>query len=154
MLFDALNDERVGRYIGGPDVTTVEALYARIEHLRQGPPPEARQTWLNFAVLLDSTVIGRVEATLHSDITEIAYLIGPRYWGRGFGLEAVRLLLEQVAREGVSDFWATTEPDNLASVSVLTGLGFQETEPSTAPLLLSYDAGDRTFHRSDGPTAR
>ena len=154
MLFDALNDERVGRYIGGPDVTTVEALYARVEHLRLGPPPEARQLWLNFAVLLDATVVGRVEATVHSGLAEIAYLIGPRFWGRGFGLEAATLLLEEVAREGVSDFWATTEPGNFASAEVLARLGFEETDPSTAPLLLSYDIGDRIFYRSDEPTAR
>ncbi|MBU6243757.1 MAG: GNAT family N-acetyltransferase [Actinomycetales bacterium] len=154
MLFDALNDERVGRYIGGPDVTTVEALYARIEHLRQGPSPQARQSWLNFAVLLDSTVVGRVEATVHSGIAEIAYLIGPRYWGQGFGREAAGLLLEQVSLEGVSDVWATTEPDNVASVNVLVQLGFRESEAFAAPPLLSYDDGDRIFHRSDEPPAR
>ena len=38
-LFAALDDERVGRYIGGPDVTTIEALHERIDFLAAGLSP-------------------------------------------------------------------------------------------------------------------
>ncbi|MBM3688350.1 MAG: GNAT family N-acetyltransferase [Actinobacteria bacterium] len=149
MLFAALDDPRVGHFIGGPDVTTLEALRARIDRVTDGPPPESGQTWLNFAVLLGPTVIGRVEATVHEGIAEIAYLIGPRWWGCGYGAAATSLLLDNLAVTGVTDYWATTMPDNLASVGVLVHLGFSEVETRDAPLLHSYDDGDRVFHRRD-----
>ena len=149
MLFAALDDPRVGHFIGGPDVTTLEALRARIDRVTDGPPPQSGQTWLNFAVLLGPTVIGRVEATVHDGIAEVAYLIGPRWWGCGYGAAATSLLLEHLVAAGVTDCWATTMPDNLASVGVLVHLGFSEVEPRDAPLLHSYDDGDRVFHRRE-----
>lgn len=159
MLFEALDDERVGRFIGGPDVTTLEALRSRIEQLNAGPPPASNHTWLNFAVLLDGIVVGRVEATLHSGIAEIAYLIGPEYWGRGLGMQAASGLMVEASRQGAKDFWATTAPGNHASVRVLERLGFTEILVPQGrvpqervfphPPLLSYDVGDRVFHRGD-----
>jgi len=148
MLFAALDDPRVGLFIGGPDVTSLEALRARITRRRFGPPPPTGQTWLNFAVLSGPTVVGRVEATLHDGIAEIAYVIGPAHWGRGLGVQATGLLLDRLASMGIADAWAATHPGNHASMTVLTRLGFEECEPTLAPHLLSYDAGDRVFSRS------
>ena len=150
MLFRALDDPRVGLFIGGPDVTTVDALHARIQRLNVGPPPSSRQSWLNFAVLLESTVVGRVEATIHSGIAEIAYLIGPDFWGRGLGVEAAGLLMDEVRRQGCTQFWAATAPGNHASIRVLEHLGFVETGMPEHPTIVSYDEGDRVFHRGDG----
>ena len=87
-LFEALDDERVGRYLGGPDVPNVEATVARIESVNAGPGPGWDEQWLNWAVLLDGTVIGRVEATLRHDtsqpgVAEVAYVFGPPLVGQG-----------------------------------------------------------------------
>ena len=149
MLFAALDDPRVGRFIDGPDVTTLDALRTRIDMVDAGPAPESGQAWLNFAVLLGPTVIGRVEATVHDGLAEIAYLIGPRWCGCGYGAAATSLLLDNLAVTGVTDYWATSMPDNLASVGLLEHLGFSEVEPSNAPPLHSYDDGDRVFHRRE-----
>jgi RimJ/RimL family protein N-acetyltransferase len=144
-LFAALDDDRVGRFIGGPDVTTLEALQTRIRALQMGPPPESHQRWLNFAVLQGTTVVGRVEATLHDGIAEVAYLIGPRYWGLGFGTGATDLLIRRVNHEGFKTLWATTAPGNVASARVLHRLGFTEESGNACPQLLSYEEGDRVF---------
>ena len=145
LLFDALNDEQVGEFIGGPDVTTLKDLKNRIHHLQLGPPPDSGQRWYNFAVILDELVIGRVEATSHEGITEIAYLLSPKFWNRGLGTSATGLMIEKLKAEGYFDFWATVTPGNVASERVLTNLGFVETEMPTSQRLLSYESGDLVF---------
>jgi RimJ/RimL family protein N-acetyltransferase len=152
-LFDALNHVEVGEFIGGPDVTTLSELEDRIKHLQIGPKAETGQRWFNFAVLLESVVIGRVEATAHDAIVEIAYLITPSLCGQGLGTVATELLLNELRSGGEHNFWATTVPENIASVRVLEKLGFVEIDPSQAPLLLSYDSGDRVFQLHARPAA-
>jgi RimJ/RimL family protein N-acetyltransferase len=145
LLFDALDDEKVGEFIGGPDVTTVKDLENRIRHLLVGPPADSGQRWYNFTVMLDETVIGRVEATTHAGITEIAYLLSPKYWNRGLGTSATGLMIEKLKAEGHFDFWATVTPGNEGSVRVLKKLGFVETEMPTSTRLLSYEPSDLVF---------
>lgn len=149
-LFEALDDEKVGKFIGGPDVSTLAELEDRIQHLQKGPKQETGQRWYNFAVLLDSVVIGRVEATAHDGIVEIAYLLNPSLWGQGLGTTATELLLNQLRGEGERDFWITAVPENLASARVVEHLGFREIDPDLAPELLSFDKGDRVFNLKDG----
>jgi RimJ/RimL family protein N-acetyltransferase len=142
-LFAALDDPLVGRYIGGPDVTTMAELRARIDRLRAGSGDKA-ETWLNWVVLLDGTVIGRVEATLHDGIAEVGYVFGPRWWGRGLGSQAVRWLLSALQERGIPEVWASVDPANEASIRLLLRLGFEESEPG-AVRVLSFVARDRVF---------
>lgn len=102
---------------------------------------------MNYVVVHDGAVIGRVEATVHDGIAEIAYVIGPRSWGHGWGTEAARLLLDHLASEDVTETWATAASGNVASCRLLRRLGFVETEAADAPQLLSYDVGDLVFRR-------
>ena len=144
-LFTALDDPRVGRYIGGPDVTTMAELRARIDRLLAGSGDDA-ETWLNWVVRLKGTVIGRIEATLHDGVAEIGYVFGPRWWGRGYGSEAVAWLLSELRQQGVPEAWASVDPDNEASIRLLRRVGFEETTPGEV-LLHSYVPGDRVFVR-------
>lgn len=148
-LFDALNHEKVGLFIGGPDVTSLVELEDRILHLQKGPQVKMGQRWFNFAVLLESVVIGRVEATAHDGIVEIAYLLNPSHWGKGIGTAATELLLNELRREGEHDFWSTVVPENVASIKVLENIGFVEINSDLAPELLSYDDGDHVFNLRD-----
>jgi RimJ/RimL family protein N-acetyltransferase len=145
-LFAALDDDRVGRYIGGPDVTSLPALRERIERLRVGPPPGRDELWCNWAVLAGRTVIGRIEATIHDDIAELAYVFGPAWWGRGYATEAVAWMIGEVGSRGTSECWATVTPGNDASVRVLERTGFQPAAPGDRRLL-SYEPGDLTYRR-------
>jgi len=143
-LFDALDDHRVGTYIGGPDVTTLEALEDRIRRVAAGPPPGTGERWCNWVVMLGSRVIGRLEATLHDGIAEIAYVFSPSTWGHGYAAEAVRWLLIELRGARVAAVWATVDPENVASIGLLRRLGFQ---PSAAPRedLRSFDPGDEVY---------
>jgi RimJ/RimL family protein N-acetyltransferase len=152
-LFTALDDARVGAYIGGPDVTTLEALEHRIRRLHEGPPADRLdERWVNIAVILGTNpaedptgdrpvigpVIGRLEATVHDDWAEIAYLLGPAYWGAGYATEAVGWFLGHLERP---ELWAAVHPANEPSRRLLQRLRFERVDAPTRPVS-SYDDGD------------
>ena len=147
-LFDALDHPSVGTYIGGPDVTTVEALREQIVAKRRGPADDG-ETWLNWVVLAGDVVVGRVEATLHDGLAEIAYVFGPSFWGQGYATEATRWMVDHLAdAHGITRCWATVAPGNEASAALLGRLGFVPAAPDAVPdgvQLHSYDDGDLVF---------
>lgn len=143
-LFAALDHELVGRFIGGPDVTTLDALRDRIGLLQAGPPAERDERWYNFVVAADSVVVGRIEATVHDGFAEIAYVFGPAFWGRGYAAEATAWLLDALRSDGITAFWATVVPENRASIALLERLGFVRADASDVTLF-SFDDGDLTY---------
>jgi RimJ/RimL family protein N-acetyltransferase len=148
-LHDALDHPDVARFLPEPDVTTLDALRARIERLAADPPPApAGERWWNFAVRLraDRAVIGRLEATTCGDWGEIAYVFGPRWWGQGLASEATAWLARHLAGHGVAELWAAVHPANAASQRLLLRLGFTPADPPARPLA-SFDPGDRAFVR-------
>jgi RimJ/RimL family protein N-acetyltransferase len=146
-LFAALADEAVHRYLPQPEVTTREALHARIEHLMAGPPRPGERWW-NFAVALraERTLVGRVEATTYGDWGEIAYVFGPRWWGAGLASEAARWLVEHLAAHGIAELWGAVHPANRPSQRLLGRIGFSPVSEPGRPLA-SFDAGDVVFVR-------
>lgn len=150
-LFAALDHPEVGRFIGGPDVTTLHNLQCRIEWLLTGPPPDrADQTWINAVVRRsrDRTVIGRLEATVHPGWAELAWVLGPEHWGRGYGTEAAGWLIDHLAEvHHVTELWATVDPGNLASVKLLRRWGFEEQGARGRRTPESFDEGDLVFAR-------
>jgi len=149
-LHAALDHPDVGLFIGGPDVTTPEALHARIEWLNADPPPSPPgERWWNFAVRLraDRAIIGRLEATTYAGWGEIAYVFGPRWWGLGLASEATHWLVCHLADHGIPELWASVDFDNVASQRLLTRVGFQATEEPERPLH-AFLPGDAVFvHR-------
>lgn len=149
-LFAALDDPRVGAFIGGPDVTTLEALRERIDRLLAGPPadwPEDR--WLNWVMRRadDPTVIGRLEATTYPDRwAEVAWVLGPAHWGQGFATEGARWLLDHLGADlGIGEIWAAIHPNNAASIRMIERLGFEPRPTPPARPLGSYDDIDLVF---------
>ena len=112
--------------------------------------PESATEWRNWTVFLeDGTAVGRIEATLHDGITEIGYVLGPRWWGRGHATEAVGWLVAEADRQGWGPCWAAVSPGNAPSIRLLRRLGFVEGDPGAIPLR-SYDPGDVAFVRASG----
>jgi hypothetical protein len=173
-LHAALDHPDVHRFLLAPDVTTLDALRARIERLSADPSPapasersetgggdgsaggagggapRAIERWWNFAVRLraDHLVIGRLEATTYGDWGEIAYVFGPRWWGQGLATEAGAWLVRHLADHGAAELWAAVHPDNTASQRLLARLGFHGAAPARP--LASFDPGDRAFVRRGG----
>ena len=149
-LFAALDHPDVGTHIGGPEMTTVEALRTRIGHLLEGSG-RSDETWRNWVVRLTATddVIGRLEATVYGGGTwaEVAYVFDPRRWGDGFALESAGWMIDNLRAGGVTELWAAIHPDNARSVRLIERLGFIEVAPPPARPVGSYDEGDLLFVR-------
>jgi RimJ/RimL family protein N-acetyltransferase len=155
-LVAALDDERVGLFIGGPDVTTVEAQHERITRLDAGPGPEwPTEHWHNWVARRadDGVIVGRLEATTYGETrsagewAEVAYVFGPAHWGRGYASEGMTWMLAHLEGElGVSECWAAVHPDNERSLALLQRLGFEPRDEPGRPIG-SYDEGDLVFVR-------
>lgn len=154
-LFAALDDPLVGAHIGGPDVTTLDALHQRIDLLAAGPPEsDLGERWLNWVArrAVDDVVVGRLEATTYDGgWAEIAYVFGPAFWGQGFATEGTAWMIGHLREHhGTTEVWAAVHPDNTGSVRLLDRLGFEQRPgPPTRPLG-SYDDGDLVFVRDAG----
>lgn len=114
-----------------------------------GPPADrSSERWLNYGMRLHNSesLIGRLEATVHDGIAEVAFLLGPAHWGHGYAAEGLRWLHEELTRlHPEARCWATTLPANTRSARLLTACGYVPVDPSTAPELLTYDDGDLVF---------
>lgn len=150
-LVAALADEAVGRYIGGPAVTTVEAMHERIDQLHAGPGPDwPDEHWWNFVVRRtdDGVIIGRCEATTYGERHEwgeVAYLFDPVVWGHGYATEAMQWTLDFLRELGAADLWAAVLPENTRSIALLMRLGFEASAMPPARPVGSYDDGDLVF---------
>ena len=148
-LHAALDHPDVGTWIGGPDVTTVDALRERIAFLAAGPRPGSGDLlWINRVVRAGERVIGRAEATLHDGWAELAWVLDPRAWGQGYGTEVATWLAGHLAAEhATGDLWATVAPGNVRSERLALRAGFVAQDPPFRRDPDSYDPGDRVFAR-------
>ena len=65
----------------------------------------------------------------HPPVLEVAYALLPRYWGRGFAVEAMRGVMTWGVRcLGLKALRASTDAPNTASIRVLEKLGFVESK--------------------------
>jgi RimJ/RimL family protein N-acetyltransferase len=65
-------------------------------------------------------------STLPGGKVEVGYGIGEAWQGQGLAQAALRLWLHRLAEAQVApELWGVVEADNLASVGVLKGVGFQ-----------------------------
>lgn len=88
-------------------------------------------SWKSWAIVkaADSSsdrAIGFVAASAkRKGVTEIGYLIAREASGLGYGREAVCLLIEGLLAQGQRRIVADVDPENRASIALLTALGFK-----------------------------
>jgi RimJ/RimL family protein N-acetyltransferase len=122
-LFTSLTDARIYQHIGESYPKSIDDLSNEIERLSTPPPRHLGiRKCINVAIRrIDvGQAIGRLEATLVDRRAEIAFLLGPNHWGRGFATEAMQWWHSQlINRENVLEFWATVRPANDRSIRLL-----------------------------------
>lgn len=80
-------------------------------------------TW-RITVKPDDEPVGAVACGLERDNAEIGFVVARRFWGRGYGTEAAREILQWAASiHTVGRVWASCDIDNLASIRVLEKIG-------------------------------
>ena len=92
--------------------------------------PDTPGEWFQFAVALRATgqLIGDCAALTRADDPgqcEIGFTIAPRYQGRGYATEAVRLLVGYLFARGKHRITACCDPRNTASAAVLERLAMR-----------------------------
>ncbi len=132
----------------GESPPSVEVFKLGLSRALQGPGPSAvGQMWLNYLVRAADSgdMLGRLEATVHDGLAEVAFLFAPQHWGRGLATEGLLWLHGEIAKvSGMSAFWATTVAQNTRCQALLGRCGYVAAQlPAFG--LLSYDAGDLVF---------
>ena len=122
-----LADPSLYEFTGGTP-PTLEELTARYARQAVGHSPDGTEQWLNWVVLLDSTPVGYVQATVVGDSAEIAWVISPSVQGRGLATEAARAMVELLTAAGVRRLVAHVHPDHVASARVAERLGLRPTD--------------------------
>lgn len=146
-IFEALQAPSVHEFIETSGPWTRETVRRRLERLAEGPPQGSDDIWLNYVVLLDDRLVGRVEATVHGSLAEVAYLFDPTVSGHGYATESVEWLLGHLRDDhAVSEAWATVDPRNAASIRLLGRCGFALRD-SVPVEVQSYDDGDLVYLR-------
>ncbi len=148
-LVPILHCEEVFAFIGG--MPSRDDFTLGLRRALKGPGEKnVDEHWINFAARLVETgeLIGRIEATIHHNLAEVAFLFNPGVWGHGYATEGL-LWLHNYLRDNhnVSAIWATTHPKNARSGALLRKVGYKQTETLGLPLLYSYDEGDLVFQR-------
>jgi ribosomal-protein-alanine N-acetyltransferase len=128
-MFGPMSAAAMYAYIPEQAPVSVAALRQRYQQLERGHPASGRERWLNWIIRLGSGhCAGYVQATIHPESTaDFAFVFAPEHWGRGVAFEACRAAIPSLARDfGVRALFATVDPRNLRSISLLQRLGFDE----------------------------
>lgn len=127
-MAEVLKDPALYVFTGG-EPPSAEQLRQRYAVQVRGGPADGGARWINLIVLQDEQPVGYVQATLPVDHgpTEIAWVIGRSWQGRGYAARAAALLLEVLAAQGVSRVVALIHPAHRASRRVAEKLGLEPT---------------------------
>lgn len=121
-----LSSPELYTYTGG-EPPTADALADRYTRQLAGPP-DSTESWLNWVISQDKTLIGYLQATASADQAEIAWVIGTAWQGRGYAKEAAVGLVAWLQAQGVPRIIAHVHPDHTASAQVAAAAGLTRTD--------------------------
>jgi RimJ/RimL family protein N-acetyltransferase len=131
-MFAVLSDMAIYEYENEPP-HSLEWLQQRFTRLESRQSPDGREQWLNWVLRLrgGGGLIGYVQATVHANgRAGIAYELSSAYWGRGLAQEAVRAMIDELARKyQVHSLSAVLKQRNQRSARLLQRLGFEVATP-------------------------
>lgn len=123
-LVSIYTDREVTRYFSAP-VPTRKAVRGVVERRLHRTLAPGMGSW---TVLWNGTVLGLCHlwpsAQLPGNVAEAGWLLGRKFWGRGFATEAAAAVLDHGRyRLGFPAVWALVHRDNKASLAVTERLG-------------------------------
>ena len=134
-MYDSLCDPRIYEFIDDEPPASIAALAERYARLERGVSPDGRQRWLNWVVRDGGRCVGYVQATREGRWAEIAYVVFPAYWRRGYARTAVTAMIALLrAQHGVDTLRASVDLRNVGSRAVLESLGFAHVETRDATI--------------------
>lgn len=89
----------------------------------------AEGEWISFAIEHEGEVVGDVVAHVREGggIAEIGFTLAPAHHGHGYASEAAAAMVDHlIANHGIHRVEASLDPENVASMRVLEGLGMRK----------------------------
>lgn len=130
-MASVLADPTLYEFIGG-EAPNVMELERRYTVQTRGQSADGSEEWINLVVVLvpGGEPIGYVQATIPrgGEPTEIAWVIGRAWQGRGYATHAAQLLVEYLEERSVSDLVAHIHPSHTASQVIARKLGLYPTD--------------------------
>lgn len=116
-----LSDPRAMRYWSRPEHEKLEESRTFLAFLIGCPDNGAD----DYVLDLNGRVIGKAGSWAPP---EVGFILHPDHWGRGYMFEAMSALIPLLfERHGMEALTADVDPRNVASIALLTRLGFRET---------------------------
>ncbi|HEY5889944.1 MAG TPA: GNAT family N-acetyltransferase [Acidimicrobiia bacterium] len=124
-MVDVLGDVELYEFIGGlpPDLGELSERYgAQVAGSRTRD-----DEWLNWILRLGRSgpAVGFVQATITGSTADVAWVVGVRWQGMGFAVEAASRMIDWLTDRGVNTFTAHIHPDHKASQGVARSLSLE-----------------------------
>lgn len=130
-MSSVLADPTLYEFIGG-EPPSVSELERRYTVQTRGRSADGSEEWVNLVVVLGPRrePIGYVQGTIprQGEPTEIAWVVGRAWQGKGYATRAAQLLVEYLEDRGVRDLVAHIHPGHTASQVIARKLGLHPTE--------------------------
>ncbi len=129
-LHEVLSDPVAMRWWSTPPHTDVAQTREWLGAMMASTPEESE----DFVIEHEGHVVGKVGAFR---LPEFGYLLHPRLWGQGLGVEAVTAFLDRVFVErGIPRLATDVDPENTASLRIMDKLGFRRTGEAKATMMI------------------
>lgn len=80
----------------------------------------------HFMITVHNKIIGHISLSKKRTWYETRIIIGDRkYWGKGYGTEAIRLLLKYAHKLKISKIFLEVRPDNIRAIKSYVKCGFK-----------------------------
>lgn len=145
MLYDALCDAEIYKFIDQRPAASVAVLEKHYERLSKQRSPDGSEIWLNWAVIRkhDNQHMGTYQATLQTGRCILGYVLASAFWGQGYALEAGQAIVAHLKQERhVAALFAYIDARNTASIkhAERLGLEFIGRDPDTDDVVYSWQA--------------
>lgn len=115
-------DRENGKYMSDPACENVDEQYLQcIDEMEDNP-----EGYYLIAELKNGQSIGTCCAFPEEANYDIGYCVNKKYWREGYGTEMVNALIQWIKANGGKSVTGEVADDNVASVALLTKLGFLE----------------------------
>lgn len=128
-MTEVLRDPRLYEYTGG-EPPTLEQLRRQYATQARGGSADGTKRWINAIIEVDARPVGYVQATVpaNGEPTEIAWVVGQPWQGRGYAKAAAQQLCQQLERDGIATVVAHIHPHHVASQRIAEALGLHPTD--------------------------
>ena len=141
-LHEIMSDAETMRYWSTPPHPDLETTRRFLAYMISAPP----ETGEDFVLERDGRVIGKLGAWR---LPEVGFILSRRCWGQGLATEALRAFIAHAFSGRAAHLVADVDPRNVASLALLSRLGFEETGRAEKTWLVGEQWCDSVYLRLD-----